>query len=66
MVDGRTRGRLHLPLFGRHNLSNALAVCALGPDGEIVDSCDAVDFDLDGDVDLYDVAAFQAGFGHSE
>ncbi|MEZ4702634.1 MAG: Mur ligase family protein [Rhodothermales bacterium] len=32
VVDGTTRGRLHLPLFGRHNLSNALAVCALALD----------------------------------
>ena len=29
MLDGRPAAQLHLPLFGRHNLLNALAACGL-------------------------------------
>ncbi len=29
VVDGESQGRMTLPLFGEHNLRNALAVCAL-------------------------------------
>lgn len=50
---------------GTVNLADAdrLAGCSSGPDSpEVASSCNCVDFDGDGDVDLEDAAGFQLSF----
>lgn len=73
-TDG-TRGiyRLGPPLLGDTDGDGvitqaetaAFSACMTGPGGECGDGCDALDFDVDSDIDLDDFRVLQALFGEA-